>query len=450
MAEAYALTRQSVEKIKADLERLRTQVANLEHGRLRGAYKTPMRDDAVIGKASGNVNARSGTSLSSGSFTIQTLTSDGDLSDSGRTETAWNLGEDQISSGDYLQLERDYRSGRWVTHAAAAASGGGSAVREISYVKAQGYWTYTGSAYPSTTSSVIASVQVKKSDLDGTESGSAFTCYLPITNTGSDPNVIPGQIFLAAETEDPSDSTTSWSGISGYEDASIGTVRMMAQNNPSGPSSGWAKMDGTDNAELGSGVDMSGAVPKHDCSVSAGTSNGGTADPSTTTGATAPGGTTSSGTSGSSGTLTTSSASGTTGAAGSHTHTVSVSGSTGGSGTLTTSTHSESITWAETDYSYLEEVAGFNGADDDADGEPDDWTHNHTIASHTHSFSDSATTSSSGSHSHSIGSHDHDVPSHTHTIPALSVTVSSHTHTTQKQLTKTLCFYERIDNSDFE
>jgi len=91
---------------------------------------------------------------------------------------------------------------------------------------------------------VIASVQVKKSDLDGTESGAAFTCYLPITNTGNDPNVIPGQIFLAAETEDPSDSTTSWSGISGYEDAAIGTVRMMAQNNPSGPSSGWAKMDG--------------------------------------------------------------------------------------------------------------------------------------------------------------------------------------------------------------
>ncbi len=464
MAEAYALTRQSVEKIKADLERLRTQVANLEHGRLRGAYKTPMRDDAVIGKASGNVNARSGTSLSSGSFTIQTLTSDGDLSDSGRTEIAWNLGDDQISSGDYLQLERDYRSGRWVTHAAAAASGGGSAVREISYVKAQGYWTYTGSAYPSTTSSVIASVQVKKSDLDGTESGSAFTCYLPITNTGNDPNVIPGQIFLAAETEDPSDSTTSWSGISGYEDAAIGTVRMMAQNNPSGPSSGWAKMDGTDNADLGSGVDMTGAVPKHDCSVSAGTSNGGTADPSTTTGATAPSGTTTTNVTGSSGTLTTSSASGTTGAAsgttgaaGSHTHTVSVSGTTGGSGTLTTSTHSESVSWAEPDYSYLEEVAGFNAVDDDGDGEPDSVTHNHTISSHTHTFSDSATTSSSGSHTHtigshthSIGSHDHTLASHTHTIPALSVTVSSHTHTTQKQLTKTLCFYERIDNSDFE
>ena len=464
MTDAYALSRQSVDKIKQDLERLRTQVANLEHGRLRAAYKAPQREDAIIGKATATVAARSGTDCTSGNFTIQNISAAGTLSDSGRTAEVFNVGDAAVSSGDYLQLERDFRSGRWVTHAAAAGGGGGSSVREISYVKAQGYWTYTGSAYPSTTSEVVASVSVKKCDIDGTESGSAFDCYLPVTNTGNDPNVVPDQIFLAAETEDPSDSSTSWSGISGYEDAAIGTVRMMVDNNPTGAASGWAKMDGVENADEGSGIDMTGAVPKHDCSVSAGTSNSGVADPSTTTGATAPGGSTGTGTTGSSGTLTTDASTGTTGSAGSHTHTVTVSGTTGassgttgGSGVLTTSTHTIDLVWCEEDMSYTENVAGFQGiTDDDGDGDPEDYTHNHTIpshshsiGSHTHSFSGSATTSSSGSHSHSIGSHQHEISSHTHSVPSLSVSVASHTHTIQKQLTRTMCFFERINNSDW-
>ena len=479
MTDAYALSRQSVDKIKQDLERLRTQVANLEHGRLRAAYKTPQRDDSIIGKATASVAARSGTACTSGNFKVQNIDAAGTLSDSARVEEVFNLGDESVSSGDYLQLERDYRSGRWVTHAAAAGTGGGgSSVREISYVKAQGYWTFSSTPLPSTTSAVVSSVQVKKCDLDGTESGSTFTCYLPITNTGNDPNVVPGQIFLAAETEDPSDSTTSWSGISGYEDAAIGTIRMVALNEPPNPESGWAEMNGTDNSDPGSGIDMSGAVPKHDCSVTAGTDNGGVADPSTTSGAAAPGGSTGTGTTGSSGVLTTDASTGTTGSAGSHshatgshTHTVSVSGTTGsasgtsgGSGVLTTSDSSAGISSSSFSTEFVdasddmstEVLISFDdspGASDHNHTVPD---HSHSFGSHSHTFSDSATTSSSsgststsGSHSHSIGSHDHDVPTHTHSIPALSVSVNSHTHTVQKQKTKTLCFFERIDNSDW-
>ncbi|MCP4511353.1 MAG: hypothetical protein GY826_33705, partial [Fuerstiella sp.] len=330
-------------------------------------------------------------------------------------------------------------TGQWLTET-GESTGGGPSVREISHVTAQGYWTYTGSDYPSTTSTVIASVSVKKCDLDGTESGSAFTCYLPITNTGNDPNVVTGQIFIAAETLDPSDSATSWSALSGHEDAAIGTVRMLTRNHPTAATSGWAEMDGTENDadNGGSGIDMTGAVPKHDCDVTAGTSNSGTADPSTTSGAAAPSGSTGTGTTGSSGTLTTDASTGTTGSAGahthsigSHTHTVSAftgtaSGTTGGSGTLTTSTHSIDLVWAEEDMSYTENVAGFNGvSDDDADGDPENYTHNHTISSHTHSIgshyhtfnpattASSGTTGSDGAHTHTY-SHDHDVPTHTH------------------------------------
>ena len=494
MADGYLLGGKAVEQLRENHDRLRFEVQKL-NARV-GTYKhstgNSLREDAVIGKAESAITARSGTTLGSGTVSIFNKTQGGTaIVDSGRTDvTAYNVTDAAISSGDYVRLIRDFRSGDWIVET-VESTGGGSSVREISYVKAQGYWDRTANLpLPSSTSAVVAYVSVKKCDLDGTESGSAFTCYLPITNTGNDPNVVPGQIFIASETEDPSDSATSWSALAGHEDAAIGTVRMLTLNHPSGPESGWAKMDGVDNSDPGSGIDMTGAVPKHDCDVDAGTSNGGTADPSTTSGSTTPGytlttinttlngGTTSTD---SSGTLTTDAASGTTDSAGahthatgSHTHTISgttgtSSGTTGGSGTLTTSTHSIDLVWAEEDMSYTENVAGFNGiTDDDADGDPENYTHNHTIASHTHtigshshSFSDttsssSGSTSSAGAHTHTFGSHDHDLASHSHTIavhnhdiPQLSVPGVAHTHTTEKQLTKTLCFFERIDNADW-
>ena len=451
MANGYLLSAHAVKQLEQNYNALRLEVqslnARIETDRWR-PHGTELREDAVIFKAAEEITARSGTTLGSGTANIHHKENGGTATgDSGRVQNVYNVSETAISSGDYFRAVREFKSGDWL---AEAAEGGGSTTvidADISYVVAQSYWTYTGSEYPSTTSELIASVQVKKCDADGTATGSAFTCLLPVCNTGCDPNVVTGQIFTAAKFTDPSDSSETWAALSGHEDAAIGTVRMLTGNFPADETTGWAKMDGSENAANGSGIDMTGAVPKHDCSVSAGTSNGGTADPSTTTGATAPSGTTSSGTTGSSGTLTTSSASGTTGAAGSHTHTVSVSGTTSGSGTLTTSTHSAALTWGEDDMSYLETVAGFSAVDNDGDGDPDAWTHNHTIASHTHTFSDSATTSTSGSHTHTIGSHSHDVASHTHTIPALSVSVNAHTHTTQKQLTVSLCFYERIDNS---
>jgi len=478
MADGYLLGGKAVEQLRENHDRLRFEVQKL-NARV-GTYKhstgNSLREDAVIGKAESAITARSGTTLGSGTVSIFNKTQGGTaIVDSGRTDvTAYNVTDAAISSGDYVRLIRDFRSGDWIVET-VESTGGGSSVREISYVKAQGYWDRTANLpLPSSTSAVVAYVSVKKCDLDGTESGAAFTCYLPITNTGNDPNVVPGQIFIASETEDPSDSATSWSALAGHEDAAIGTVRMLTLNHPSGPESGWAKMDGVDNSDPGSGIDMTGAVPKHDCAVDAGTSNGGTADPSTTSGAAAPSGSTGTGTTGSSGTLTTDASTGTTSSAGAHTHSIgshthqvsaftgTASGTTGGSGTLTTSTHSIDLVWAEEDMSYTENVAGFNGvSDDDGDSDPDNYTHNHTIASHTHTIgshyhtfnpdttASSGTTGSDGAHVHSIGSHDHDVPSHTHTIPSLSVSVASHTHTTQKQLTKTLCFFERIDNADW-
>lgn len=493
----FVLKQRAVEQLQNHHDRLRHELKRLDNK--IGLYRTrpvgsELREDTIIGKATTLVTARAGATLGSGTFEIQTADGAGmpatTAAPNRNTITAYNVTDTTIASGTYVRLVRDFATGEWITETVEAA--GGSSVREISYVKAQGYWTiFSGSAFPSTTSDVVASVSVKLCDVDGTESGAAFTCLLPITNTGNDPNVVPGQIFIAAETLDPSDSAASWSALAGHEDAAIGVVRMLTRNNPSGPASGWAEMDSTDNAApRGSGIDMAGAVPKHDCDVSEGTSNSGTADPSTTSGSTNPGYrmstinmTGSSGimTTDSSGTLTTDAASGTTDSAGahthatgSHTHTVSgtsgtSSGTTGGSGTLTTSTHSIETVWAEEDMSITESVAGFAAiSDSDADGTPDNYDHNHTIASHTHTIgshshsfssttgSSSGSTASSGAHTHTFGSHDHDLASHNHTIaahehqiPQLSVPGVAHTHTTEKQLTKTLCFFERIDNSDW-
>jgi len=492
----FVLKQRAVEQLQNHHDRLRHELKRLDAK--IGSYRsrpvgTELREDAIIGKATTTVTARSGATLGSGTFEIQTADGTGmpatTAAPNRNTITAYNVTDTTIASGTYVRLVRDFATGQWLTET-VEATGGGSSVREISYVKAQGYWTYTGSDYPSTTSTVISSVSVKKCDIDGTESGAAFTCYLPVTNTGNDPNVVTGQIFIAAETLDPSDSATSWSALAGHEDAAIGTVRMLTRNHPTAATSGWAEMDGLENAggNGGSGIDMTGAVPKHDCDVSEGTSNSGTADPSTTTGSTTPGTTLSAinttlngGTvsTDSSGTLTTDAATGSSGSAGahthatgSHTHTVSgtsgtSSGTTGGSGTLTTSTHSIDTVWAEEDMSITESVAGFASmSDSDADGTPDNYDHNHTVASHSHSIgshshsfsattsSSSGSTSSAGSHTHTFGSHDHDLASHSHSIavhnhdiPQLSVPGVAHTHTTQKQLTKTLCFFERVDNS---
>jgi len=499
----FVLKQRAVEQLQNHHDRLRHELKRLDAK--IGSYRsrpvgTELREDTIIGKATTLVTARSGATLGSGTFEIQTADGTGmpatTAAQNRNTITAYNVTDTTIASGTYVRLVRDFATGEWITET-VEATGGGSSVREISYVKAQGYWTiFSGSAFPSTTSDVVASVSVKLCDVDGTESGSSFTCLLPITNTGNDPNVVPGQIFIAAETLDPSDSAASWSALAGHEDAAIGTVRMLTRNHPTAATSGWAEMDGTENAadNGGSGIDMTGAVPKHDCAVTAGTDNGGEASPSDWTYYTNPG-TTATGigttlangpaSTDSSGTLTTDPATGTSGSAGAHTHATgshthsvtisgtsgSSSGTTGSSGTLTTSTHSIDLVWAEEDMSYTENVAGFaNVSDDDYDGNPENYTHNHTVpshshsvGSHSHSFSDTATTSSSsgstssaGDHTHTFGSHDHDLPSHSHTIsggvhthdiPALLVPGVSHRHRFDVQKTITLCFFERVDNS---
>ena len=482
MVDSFLLGGKAVRQLRDNHERLRLEVQKLNArvGNYKHQTDTGLREDAVIGKAETAISARAGTTLGSGTVSIFNKTAgSGVIADSGRTDvTAYNVTDEAIASGEYVRMVRDFRSGDWLVET-VESTGGGSSVREISYVKAQGYWTQTGSDYPSATSAVVASVSVKKCDLDGTVTGAAFTCYLPVTNSGHDPNVVPDQIFIATETEDPSDSATSWSALSGHEDAAIGTVRMMTGNFPADESTGWSEMDGNQTTSMtasGSAIDMSGSVPKHHATV--GTASSGQDEPSTAvssfSGATGSDGGEATGTSSAGshthgvgshshsysstsgwGGATTGSSSGTTGTA---------SGYTGYSGILTTSTHSEPLVWAETDYSYYEEVAGFSMmTDDDYDGEPEDFDHNHEVPSHRHDL---------GSHQHSIGDHVHAGGSHQHSVSGTtssasgttgsdgshshSVTTSDHTHsltvsgqTCEQQKTTTLRFYERVSNADY-
>lgn len=283
MATSYTLTKSALEQLRKDHHQLRTQLQALAPSMLRASRRTPMRDDLLIGKATEAVAGRSGVNLSSGSFTVQELSSAGVLTDTEKTHTVFNIGEEDIASGDYFPLERDYKSSRWVARKpAAGGGGGGGSTVDVVYVKAQEYWQYSGD-YPSAGGG-MAWVGVKKCDRDGAgETGAEFDCYLPVPEN-TDPNVVTGQVFGAVEITDQSDSSTSYAAVSDVSDAPIGTVRMITGNAPTA-AQGWAAMDGTqDNTKTASGtaIDMSGRSP---LAAAAGTS-GGDLSPSATTSAT--------------------------------------------------------------------------------------------------------------------------------------------------------------------
>ena len=401
MAGGFVLSAHAVAQLKKNYDALRLEVqhinARIATDKAR-PFGTELREDAVIFKAAEEITARRGTTLGSGPANRQDqepgATATGD---SGRGENVYNVNDTAIASGDYFKAVRDFKTGDWL---AQAAGGGGSTTvidADICYVVAQSYWTYSGGNYPSTTSTIIASVQVKKCDSDGTATGSTFTCWLPVCNTGCDPNVVTGQIFTAGKFINPSDSSESWAAISGHEDAAIGTVRMLTGNFPANDATGWAEMDGNqDPGESAAGVaiDMDGAVPKHAAAVN--TDNGGVDTPSGSTSIDSDGG-----------------------------HTVSItttSVTTDSSETGITSTDAMDAGTVEATTTEVEEADMMPTTVVDSITGGDDLEHTHNIAD----------------------------PGHPHTLTGtFSGTMAAywHNHTHQIQKSITLRFFERIDNS---
>ena len=398
MADFYTLTKSSIAALQKDHQRLRTAVKNLQTNEMRLSHKGSQRENIRIGKAQDSVAARSGANMSGGTFDIQDVSEAGSLSNSGATATAYNVSGETITQGAYVPLVRDYQTGHWITRPLPAGGGSTTVVEaDICYVVAQSYWTYTGSDYPSTTSAIIASVSVKKCDADGTPDGDAFTCWLPICNTGCDPNVVTGQIFTAGKFIDPSDSSETWAALSGHEDAAIGTVRMLTGNFPANDATGWAEMDGNqDAAESAAGVaiDMDGAVPKHAAAVNA--DNGGVDTPNGNTSTDNDGG-----------------------------HAVTIT-------TTQVTTDSSETGINSTDASDAGTVEATTAEVEEADMMPT------TVV-------DGITGGDDLEHSHTIPD-----PGHTHTLTGTftgSMDAYEHSHTHQIQKTMTLRFYERIDNS---
>tara|TARA_R100001530_G_scaffold51316_1_gene38106 strand:- start:486 stop:1649 length:1164 start_codon:yes stop_codon:yes gene_type:complete len=277
MANFYTLTRESIKKLQADHQRIRTAIVNLQQAGNRMAFKATQRDDSLVAKATGAVAARSGTATASGTFTIQDVATTGALSDTTDSATVFNLGDTAITSGDYYNIHRDYRTGKWVTH--APGSGGGSVSVNICYVKALYNWEYTGDL-PSAGGG-MAWCEVKKVDRDGTNpTGAAFDVWLP-TPPHMDPNVIQDQVFCVAQFEDQSDSATSWAAISDISDLAIGSVKMMTGNTPTA-AQGWVPLDGNQDVAKtagGNAIDMDGRSPL----AAALGANGGDLAPSDTT-----------------------------------------------------------------------------------------------------------------------------------------------------------------------
>lgn len=410
MATSYTLTKSALEQLRKDHHQLRTQLQALAPSIIRASRRTPMRDDLLIGKATEAVAGRSGANLSSGSFTVQELSGAGVLTDTAKTHTVFNIGEEDISSGDYFPLERDYKSSRWVARKpAAGGGGGGGSTTDVVYVKAQEYWQH-GVNYPSAGGG-MGWVGVKKCDRDGTgETGAEFDCYLPVPEN-TDPNVITDQVFAAVEITDQSDSATSWAAVSDVSDAPIGTVRMITGNAPTA-AQGWAEMDGAqDDTKTASGtaINMAGRVPL------AGTPGtaAGTVSPSATTSSTTPD------------TVTTSSVAAA----------VSISGASANTSTVETgieSTDSEIAgTITATSDTLNHDSAGPDMTDVVTEVTDDGLDHTHQITDpgHQHEVTVSVT-----------GTAD----AHTHTVPG-----DPHTHDIELQATMTLSFYERIDNSNY-
>lgn len=407
MANSYTLTRAAVRSLRADHQQLRTELQNLEESRLRYNNRTPQRDDLLIAKAAGAVAARSGATAASGEFTVQAIDGAGVMTDTAKSHTVFNVGDSAISSGDYVPIERDYKSARWVCRAGGA--GGGGATVDIAYVKAQEYWQH-GGTLPSA-GGATAWVSVKKCDQDGTnQTGAAFDCYLP-SPPHMDPNVVVDQVIAAAEFEDQSDSATSWSAISDTSDLAVGSVKMMTGNLPTA-AHGWAAMDGTQDdtkTATGTAINFTGRVPLDGTPGTA----AGTVSPSTTTGSTTPD------------TVTTSS----TGVS------VNISGSSATTGSSETGIESTNSTSAGTvEVSNYVEVEGEDMnpttvVEDITGG--DDLSHSHGITDpgHTHTVTGTFT-----------GTAD----AHTHTVPG-----DAHTHTIEQMATMTVQLVERIDNSNF-
>ena len=190
---------------------------------------------------------------------------------------------------------------------------------EMTWVKAQENWQYGTPLIPTTQ---YAWVSVKKCDSAGSVSGSAFDVYLSPQSPSNfvqpyqnffDPNVVSGQVFLAARVEegfrgsrgaDWNSSTElltagSWIAIEGHLDAAIGTVRMGAEDLSNyGSAQGWGVMDGSANSSGngGSGFDMTNYLVKGTIEDSTIGNTDGTLSPSSTTGSTTPASVTSSST----------------------------------------------------------------------------------------------------------------------------------------------------------
>ena len=426
MADAYLFSEHAVKQLQRNHDALRLEVqqlnARIESDKGR-PWGTELRQDAVFCVANETITARSSATLGTGEANIHQKDPRGTASnDTGLTADIYNVSDSAISSGDYFRAVRDFKTGDWLAEAGAA---GTTVTADISYVKAEAYWTYTGSAYPSTTSAVIASVQVKKCDLDGTVDGSAFTCLLPITNTGNDPNVVTGQIFTAAKFTDPSDDAETWAALSGHEDAAIGVVRMLTGNFPANDATGWAEMDGNQTAgdcASGSAINFAGRIPiqgtvgAHAGTVGASTTSGST---SGATGSTTPDtGTTSS---------------------------TAVSVNITGASVATDTSETDIESTDEADAGTIEVTTETLNHDSAGPDETDVVTEltGHESLEHTHTIPDPG-------HEHDVtGTFSGTADAHTHTVAGdpHTHTVTAHTHTIEQMGTCGVKFYERVDNS---
>ncbi len=428
MAKIYTLTKAAVRALQADHHRLRTQMQTLGENPLRGNNRTPQRDDLLIGKASGAVAARSGATMTSALFTVQAVSNTGVRTATAKPLAVYNVGGTAISSGDYLPIERDYRSGTWVARAPGAA-GAAADGTTIVYVKAQEYWQH-GGTLPSA-GGAMAWISCKLCDRDGTgETGAAFDCYLPVP-PHMDPNVVVSQVLSAAEIEDQSDSATSWSAVSDVSDLAVGSVKMMTGNNPT-PEHGWVRMDGsqdTDRTAGGLQLNMAGRLPEAN---SLGTEKG-TINASEFTSIVTPDTVTSSSTTPD--TMTTSS----TGV------TVSITGSSVTTGTNTTGIESTDPADAGSIDVTTETINHDSGGPDETDVVTEvtvgDLEHSHTITETAHAHSVSGTfTGTADSHNHTVAG-----DPHTHQVPG-----DPHRHQIEHVATLGLYFFERIDNSAFD
>lgn len=129
MPKGYLVTAETIEKLRADHEELKTQLKRLQNTVLRrpAAAVGGQAETLALAKTTGTIagyttNANGNPVLEGGEATIQTLETDGELVGQARTVTAYNVDSSDVTADSYVNVSRHFKTGKWMIDTAGSGT----------------------------------------------------------------------------------------------------------------------------------------------------------------------------------------------------------------------------------------------------------------------------------------------------------------------------------------